>query len=354
MFLPDVTEHDKAQLRRSGLFSERWYLQEYPDVALTGMDPAEHYLWIGAKLNRRPSPDAARGALPGAELGRLAPLPIAQSRPSGGQDAWPPKPICDFWPTQRMRDFVIDGYGEGSFEVYWYLMSVMTAWSDAQDAFADDSAEVAAVMARLTHLAQEQAKPRSGPLDASVIVPVYNNILDTLLCLVSVLESAGERSFEIIVADDGSTDATERLISRIGGNVTYIRQPENRGFLRNCNTSAANANGCYVVLLNNDTLVLPGWLDALLAPFAQDQRIGLTGSKLINWDGSLQEAGGIFWNDGSAWNFGRGGDARAPQFSYVKDVDYCSGASIAMPRKLWDELGGFDEHYLPEIGRAHV
>jgi len=85
----------------------------------------------------------------------------------------------------------------------------------------------------------------------------------------------------------------------------------------------------------------------LLEPFDADPKVGLTGSKLVNWDGSLQEAGGIFWEDGSAWNFGRGSDARAPQFSYVKDVDYCSGASIALPRGLWDALGGFDEHYLP-------
>jgi GT2 family glycosyltransferase len=66
-----------------------------------------------------------------------------------------------------------------------------------------------------------------------------------------------------------------------------------------------------VVLLNNDTLVLPGWLDALVAPLA-DAGVGLVGAKLINWDGTLQEAGGIYWADGSAWNFGRGGDVRAP------------------------------------------
>jgi hypothetical protein len=56
---------------------------------------------------------------------------------------------------------------------------------------------------------------------------------------------------------------------------------------------------------------------------------------------------GIYWRDGSAWNFGRGGDVRAPAFNYLKDVDYCSGAAIALPRGVWDALGGFDEHYLP-------
>ncbi len=104
----------------------------------------------------------------------------------------------------------------------------------------------------------------------------------------------------------------------------------------------AAGEGRYVVFLNNDTIVLPGWLDELIAPFAADPAVGMTGSKLINGDGTLQEAGGILWNDGSAWNYGRGSNARLPHFSYSKDVDYISGASIAFPKTLWDELGGFD------------
>lgn len=340
MVLPDVTEDDKKALQLSALFDEAWYCAEYPDVPLSGMDAAEHYLWIGAKLGRRPSIDAERGALPAAPQGR----PEISGVLRNGQ-AWPPAPIGDYWPSQTLRDLVIDSYGDDAIGLYWYLCSVMAAWRDDQTGFADSSAEVGLVMGRLQDLAR--AHKRSEQPEATIIVPVYNNILDTLLCLVTVLETAGERSFEVIVADDGSSDATARLVPQIGGNVVYYRQPENLGFLRNCNTSVQRGKGRYVVLLNNDTLVMPGWLDKLLAPFAADPSVGLTGSKLLNWDGTLQEAGGIFWEDGSAWNFGRGSDARAPQFCYAKEVDYCSGASIAMPRDLWDELAGFDEYYLP-------
>ncbi|MBD3816389.1 MAG: glycosyltransferase, partial [Halothiobacillus sp.] len=63
--------------------------------------------------------------------------------------------------------------------------------------------------------------------------------------------------------------------------------------------------------------------------------------------GSLQEAGGIYWKDGSAWNFGRGANAGAPEFNYVKDVDYVSGAAIAIPTDIWQEMDGFDEIYAP-------
>jgi GT2 family glycosyltransferase len=351
-----LAEDEIFDFRNSGLFDEDWYTKEYPDVGLTGLDPAAHYIWIGARLNRRPSADAVPGALPDAAAEHLASAlefeginPLANFANDG---SWPPYPVNGFWPAQSMRDFFIEGYEEQNFLSYWYLMSVMSAWCDDPEGFANGSGELDVVVGRLRELAAARSEHQARVSnvyepDASIIIPVHNNLLDTLLCLVSVLENAGNRSFDILVADDASSDGTDRIVSQIGGNVAYFRQPENLGFLRNCNTSVERCSGRYIVLLNNDTLVMPGWLDALLAPFENDPAVGLTGSKLINWDGTLQEAGGIFWEDGSAWNFGRGGRARDPQYNYVKDVDYCSGASIALPRRLWDELEGFDEHYLP-------
>src|SRR5262245_50479999 len=50
-----VSPADIAALRASGLFDEQWYLEQYPDVRLLGMDPAEHYLWVGKALRRKPS-----------------------------------------------------------------------------------------------------------------------------------------------------------------------------------------------------------------------------------------------------------------------------------------------------------
>lgn len=356
MFTPLLKEQDVKDLHLSGLFDENWYAAAYPDVGLSGIDPAEHYLWIGARLNRRPSAQALPGALPGAKIDQVV------SKGSSLKDdpyhifpndgSWPPRPINGFYPSQKMRDHFIDGFGEESLASYWYLMSVMAAWADDQAGFVNGSLELVNIMGRLRELAnirmdRQKALPDPQQLDASVIIPVYNNVLDTLLCILSVLENAGDRSFEILVADDGSNDGTGRLVPQIGGNVIHFLQSKNLGFLKNCNTSVKQCCGRYVVLLNNDTLVLPGWLDALLAPFDRDGKVGLSGSKLINWDGTLQEAGGIFWDDGSAWNFGRGCDPKAFAFNYVKDVDYCSGASIALPRQLWDQLNGFDESYLP-------
>ena len=73
----------------------------------------------------------------------------------------------------------------------------------------------------------------------------------------------------------------------------YLRRPKNGGFIANCNDAAAAARGRYLVFLNNDTRVVPNWLDELIGSFAIFPRAGLVGSKLYNSDGSLQEAGGI-------------------------------------------------------------
>ncbi len=257
-----------------------------------------------------------------------------------------PAPVNDFWPADTLRELVLETYGEAALARIWHLLSLMDRWQDNQSDFAA-SEDCRNLVARLQARALEKDESCSANPSASIVVPVYNNVLDTLLCLATVLELTDRRDFEIIVADDGSSDATGAIVPAIGGNVRYVRQPRNLGFLGNCNAAAAQARGRNLVFLNNDTLVLPGWLDALIDPIETLPAVGLVGSKLINWDGTLQEAGGIFWRDGSAWNFGRNQDVRAPEFNYLKDVDYCSGASIAVPAHIWREVGGFDPIYSP-------
>ena len=182
--------------------------------------------------------------------------------------------------------------------------------------------------------------------EVSIVIPVYNQFEYTYACVESIIRNSREVSYEILIADDCSTDLTEQIDDIIGGLHT-IHNEKNLRFLLNCNHAAKQARGEYILFLNNDTQVQENWLEPLVSLMQKDPSIGMTGSKLVYPDGRLQEAGGILWSDGSAWNYGNRSDPNAPEYNYVKEVDYISGASICIRRELWEEIGGFDERFVP-------
>jgi len=188
--------------------------------------------------------------------------------------------------------------------------------------------------------------PRYQNPKVSIIIPVYNNYAYTRQCLLSILNSINYESYEIIIADDLSIDETTR-INDFCKNIRVIRTESNVGFLKNCNNAAKQAKGEYILFLNNDTEVKDNWLDELVKVFEKDSKTGIVGSKLIYPDGTLQEAGGIIWNDGTGWNYGRYDDPENPAYNYLKEVDYVSGASLMIKKELWIRIGGFDERYSP-------
>lgn len=180
----------------------------------------------------------------------------------------------------------------------------------------------------------------------SIVIPVYNQFEFTYNCIQSIVENSGNISYEIIIANDCSTDLTTRIEELISG-ITVITNEKNLRFLLNCNHAAQHAKGKYILFLNNDTQVQKNWLAPLVELIERDEKIGIVGSKLVYPDGRLQEAGGILWKDGSAWNYGHLSDPNDPEYNYVKEVDYISGAATMIRSVLWKEIGGFDERFVP-------
>ena len=190
------------------------------------------------------------------------------------------------------------------------------------------------------------AVPCAGSPDVSVIIPVHGHLAHTLACLRSIAACGDRTSFEIIVVDDASPDASATTLAQVHG-LRLLGLPRNLGFVGACNAGAAAARGRFLCFLNNDTQVTPGWLDALRACFDDVPDCGIAGARLLYPDGRLQECGALVFADGSAWNCGRFENPDQPRYLYRRECDYVSGAALMIPADLFRKVGGFDTRYAP-------
>lgn len=230
------------------------------------------------------------------------------------------------------------------------------AWADRRDA-GRAIAEAADLKARCRLLARQAAigwladgerlalPVPAGTPDVSVVLVLFNQAGLTLQTLTALADQAG-LSFETIIVDNASTDETGALLDRLDG-ATVLRNPENMGFLRAANQGAAQARGRHILFLNNDALPHADALAAAVRRLDADPSIGTVGGRILLVDGTLQEAGCMAYADGSVAGYGRGGSPDQPEFRFVRDADYVSGAFLMLPRSLWESLGGFDTAFVP-------
>lgn len=196
------------------------------------------------------------------------------------------------------------------------------------------------------------APPRveAAPLDgdgASIVVVTYDNLVFTRLCLESVLANTRETGYELVVVDNGSGDDTPEYLATLAERNSHVRvilNGGNLGFAPAANEGLALARGEHLVILNNDTLVPPGWLSRLL-PHLEDETLGLVGpvTNRIGNEAEIQA-------DYRTWaEFLRFSERRARDRSGEEvDIQVAAMFCLAMRRDVYEQLGPLDERY--EIG----
>lgn len=367
------------------LFDQRWYLAANPDVEADGIPPLYHYLRFGADEGRDPNPffDTRWYLSEHADVAAAGMNPLAHYVQYGARELRDPAPFMNArWYANSQADdrsakanpllhFLTVGYAAGAEpsaaagKSYGPVVEpdVYNAKAPLGGYLKAIGHDIRAVLAAEVLKRDPDgyrgwieaiiARMRRNPLPATpeaprvtVILPVYNGLHFSLGALASIAANPSRTPVEIIVIDNVSNDRTFEVMSDLPG-IRYVRNEVNVGYLRSNNKAATLARGEFLFLLNNDTMVCPGWLDEAVQTFEENEGVGLIGSKLIYPDGDLQEAGGILWSDGSAWNYGHRGDPSASHLNYARQIDYASAAAVLVPRRLWNELDGFDEMYVP-------
>jgi GT2 family glycosyltransferase len=180
----------------------------------------------------------------------------------------------------------------------------------------------------------------------SIIIPTHNHVGYLFNCLQSLKTScqAYDGKYEVIVVDDASKDQTSTLLEAVGVKKLPLRR--NAGYVKASNLGATLSRGRFLILLNNDVIVCRDWMRYIEETFQTVENTGAVGSKLLYPSGVLQEAGSIVWKDGTAWNYGKMDHPDVSDYNYVRDVDYCSAASLAVAR---DSVRGtlFDTRFHP-------
>jgi GT2 family glycosyltransferase/glycosyltransferase involved in cell wall biosynthesis/SAM-dependent methyltransferase len=188
--------------------------------------------------------------------------------------------------------------------------------------------------------------PEHESPEVSLIIPLHSHAELTRACLRSIREHTRRVRYEVILVDDTADADTKRLLGLVRG-AKILRNEQNLGYLRSMNRGAAAARGKWLVLFNNDTEVTAGWLTAMLDCAKSAPDVGVVTPKFLYPDGSLNEAGGIIWRDGTGVNYGRGEAPERFPYEYRRETDYGSAAALMVSAELWGDTGGFDERYLP-------
>jgi GT2 family glycosyltransferase len=202
------------------------------------------------------------------------------------------------------------------------------------------------------------ASPTDRPT-LSIVIVNYNTRDATLECLASVFGTVDSRRTEVILVDNGSHDASAETIREQYPLVTVVEAGDNIGFARGVNLGARYASGDYVLLLNPDTVVRDGSLDAIVDFAEQHPEYGMYGGRTLRPSGDVDPSS--CWGEPTVWSLAsfalglstafKGSAVFDPeslgdwQRDSVREVPVITGCLLLMRRADWERLGGMDESF---------
>jgi GT2 family glycosyltransferase len=179
----------------------------------------------------------------------------------------------------------------------------------------------------------------------SIVIPVHGRAGLTRQCIDAILAEPPEVAFEVIVVDDASPDDTRTVLDAYADAIRVVARDENGGFARACNDGAGAARGEYLVFLNNDTIPVAGWLDALVAVADREPQTAVVGSKLLFPNDTVQHAGVVVCQDGRPRHVYAGFPADHPAVSKARRFQAVTAASMLVRRDAFERARGFDESF---------
>lgn len=186
-------------------------------------------------------------------------------------------------------------------------------------------------------------------MELSVIIVNYNGEKYLKNCLDSLKDKLRDIVYEIVVIDNASADGSIAFIKEHYPGVVLIESKDNHGFGRGNNRAVSHAKGEYLLLLNNDTIIQDK-LQPVLQVLKNDSGIGAVGIKMLDGSGKYLAAAGNFPYVGNLFRlknmFHLGKEFKTGIFTKTSyEVDWLTGSFIMLPKKVYVEIGGFDEDY---------
>ena len=180
----------------------------------------------------------------------------------------------------------------------------------------------------------------------TIIIPAYNNLVEVICCIESIASWRTRVDYSIIVSDDASSLCSFSALGTIPG-IWVIRNASNFGYIGNVNAAAKLVTTEYLITLNQDTITLPGWLDALVDELNNKPQNAIAGPRVLDRDFKILEAGALIFQDAHASHRGRGSFPDDSRHNYTRDVDYVSGCAMLVRTSSWNDLGGLSTLYEP-------